>query len=419
MKKYIIIIGEEYWFDVKGEYEWKGKKYTKNYRAATHLLDTLKNNNSKYEYIILNGPTAFVENVNSIGKDKVKAIFFFHDVFSDSILNKMNIMEMKRFLLNLQNNYDIYLYPGIEKTMLFGSKEYYKTLIKNMPYSVLPDSKVYTFKDYQGYKDEKIITSKLYNTAKYLLDKYPKVVIKKGFSYEGKQVKVIDKDLIFDFYDFRDIARRLNTKHFWNIKSSAIDMDIGIDRHYIIQPYNEIVVDKLNEFRVFFYNGHAKYITWQTDFDNLCVNDIENIDDNITLSNDKKYVYNVYDADGNQIDDERITKEFNKNLLIEVLRFSKKVYNDFLPFFWKKKGHPILFRTDISYAIDPIFMDNFSVNIEGMDSKVRFYVNELEIDPTNFFYNNTVCKKNEKITSKYLEILYGELINNYIKNNIF
>ena len=47
MKKYIIIIGEEYWFDVKGEYEWKGKKYTKNYRAATHLLDTLKNNRSK------------------------------------------------------------------------------------------------------------------------------------------------------------------------------------------------------------------------------------------------------------------------------------------------------------------------------------------------------------------------------------
>ena len=52
--------------------------------------------------------------------------------------------------------------------------------------------------------------------------------------------------------------------------------------------YNEIVVDKLNEFRVFFYNGHAKYITWKTDFDNLCVNDIENIDDNITLSNDKR-----------------------------------------------------------------------------------------------------------------------------------
>ena len=57
----------------------------------------------------------------------------------------------------------------------------------------------------------------------------------------------------------------------------------------------------------------------------------------------------------------------------------------FYPFFGNKKGHQILFRTDISYTNDPIFMDKFSVNIEGMDSKVRLYVNELEIDPTNFF----------------------------------
>ena len=63
-------------------------------------------------------------------------------------------------------------------------------------------------------------------------------------------------------------------------------------------------------------------------------------------------------------------------------------------------------------------MDKYSINIEGMDSKVRLYVNELEIDPTNYFFNNTVCKKNKIITSEYLEKIFGNLINNYIKNNL-
>lgn len=418
MKKYIIIIGEEYWFEVKNEYTSKNKKHIHTYKAASQLIDVLNKNNSKYKYIILNGPQLFVENINSIGKENIRAIFFFHDVFSDSILNKMTIMEMKKYLLNLQDEHDIYLYPGIDKTILFGSKEYYKILIKQMPYAVLPDSKVYTFNNYQGYKDEKLITSKLFNTAKYLLKKHEKVVIKKGFSYEGKQVKTINKDLVFEFYDFRQEIKKLNIKHFWDIRSSAIDMDVGIDRHYIIQPYNSIVTNGFNEYRVFFYNGHAKYITWKSDFDNLCTADIENIDSNIIITNDKKYIFKVYDKDGNIIDNESITREFNKNLLIEILRFSKKVYKDFLPLFWHNETPPILFRTDISFAIDPLLMDKHSIDIDGMDSKVRLYVNELEIDPTNYFFNNTFCKKNEEMTSEYFEKLFGNLINKYINKNI-
>ena len=312
----------------------------------------------------------------------------------------------------------LYLYPGIEKTMLFGSKEYYKILIKYMPQYVLPDSRVYTMRDYKGYPDEKTIVSKLHSTSKYLLDKYEKVVIKKGFSYEGKQVRTIDKSIIFDYYEFRNVVKRLNFKNFWNIRSNAIDMDIGIDRHYIIQPYNENIQDYFNEFRVFFYDGHAKYITWKTDFDNLCIDDVEDIDSNIIITNDKRYIRKTFDMEGNQIEDERISREFNKSLLIEVLRFAKKVYKDFLPLFWKQKGNPILFRTDITFTTDSRAIDEYAIDIDGMDSKVRLYVNELEIDPTNYFYNNFVCRKNKKITSEYLQTLYGNLINKYIKNNI-
>ena len=72
-KKYIIIIGEEYWFDVqyqqkrwKEQFEWKSK----------YLLKILRNNDSKYEYKIINGPKNLVMNIEEIGYDNVRAIFF-------------------------------------------------------------------------------------------------------------------------------------------------------------------------------------------------------------------------------------------------------------------------------------------------------------------------------------------------------
>lgn len=418
MKKYIIIIGEEYWFEVKADYEWEGKRYTSNYKEANFLLETLKKNNSEYEYIILNGPAEFVDNVTKLGKENIRAIFFFHDVFSDSILNKMTIMEMKNYLLDLENNHNVYLYPGINKTMLFGSKEYYKTLINKFPYMALPNSKVYIFKNYKGYENEKEIVQKLYSTSKYLLKYFEKIVIKKGFSYEAKQIRVIDRDDIFDFHEFRKKLYKLNLKRYWNIKASAIDMDVGIDRHYILQGYNEIVTNRLNEYRVFFYNGKARYISWQTDLDNLCTDDIENIDNNIIVTNDKRYIFKVYDKENNQIDDESVKKEYNKHLLSAVLKYAKKVYKDFLPTFWDKEEPPILFRLDISYAVDSAFIDKYAINVHGMDNKIRLYINEIEIDPTNYFYNNIICNKNTEITSEYLQKLFGNLINNFINKNL-
>ena len=94
-KKYIIIIGEEYWFDVKYEHKMRKKIFEETYEKSKHLLKILRNNDSKYEYKILNGPKNLVNNVEEIDYDNIRAIFFFHDVFSDSILNNKNIREIK------------------------------------------------------------------------------------------------------------------------------------------------------------------------------------------------------------------------------------------------------------------------------------------------------------------------------------
>jgi hypothetical protein len=44
------------------------------------------------------------------------------------------------------------------------------------------------------------------------------------------------------------------------------------------------------------------------------------------------------------------------------------------------------------------------------------HVNELEIDPTNYFFNKTNCKINEKITSDILQKNFAKYINKFIKS---
>jgi len=416
-KKYIIIIGEEYWFDVK----YHQKRWKEEFEKSKHLLKILRNNDSKYEYKILNGPKNLVSNIEEIGYENVRAIFFFHDVFSDSILNNMKIKEIKDYLENIEKKHNIFMYPGIDNTLLFASKKYYDILTNKLPHTVLPKSEVLQYKDYNGYEDEKVILRKLFKMSKELLKDFEKIVIKKGFSYEGKQVKVITRDLIADYGDFTSIARRLNLKKFWGIKSNAIDMDIGMDRYYILQGFNSKVTSEFNEFRIFFINGKATYITWKDQFDNVCTNDIDkNMNDEIVISNKGSrmiYIKN-YDVKGDEKPKVPIKKEINKHLLIEILRFAKKTYAEFLPLFWKYDNKPILLRLDISYATDERFIDKYAIDIEGFKSKVRLYINEIEIDPTNYFYNNFVCKHNKDMNNKNLQELFGNVINKYITRNI-
>lgn len=422
-KKYIIIIGEEYWFDVKYEHKMRKKIFEETFEKSKYLLKTLKNNDSKYEYKILNGPRNLVKNIEEIGYDNIRAIFFFHDVFSDSILNNMTIRDIKDYLKGIEKKHNIFMYPGIDNTLLFASKKYYDILSKKLEHTILPKSKVLHHKDYQGYKDEKEILKDLFKLSKQMLKEFDKIVIKKGFSYEGKQVKVITKELASDYGDFASVTKRLNLKKFWGIKSNAIDMDIGMDRYYIIQGYNPVVTSEFNEFRVFFINGKATYITWKDQFHNVCTNDIgKNMENEVVISNkDSKMVeYKYFDERGKEMDmgKQEIKKEINKNLLIEVLRFAKKTYSEFLPLFWKYDDKPILLRLDISYATESQFLDKHAIDVKGFKSKVRLYINEIEIDPTNYFYNNLLCKNNKDINNKYLQELFGTVINRYITRNI-
>ena len=160
-------------------------------------------------------------------------------------------------------------------------------------------------------------------------------------------------------------------------------------------------------------------MAWADNVPNQCTVDVEKTTENSEFNyrakdtvNDKGY--KILNTKMENID---ILNSFNPSLGTEILRFAKKVYNDFLKYFWKNKPteNPIMFRIDISYAEDKRFLDEHSIDVDGFENKIRLYVNEMEIDPTNYFYNNILCKKEKDINAKNIQIHMGKLINNYIK----
>lgn len=409
MKKNVIVLGEEYWFNVKT------KMY--DFVEAKYLLEQLENNN-KFNYFILKNPGELLDKINELGEENIFAIFLFQDILSDSFLNKIPLYQMKKYIINLQKKHNIHVYPGIGVTDMFGSKKYYDILVSKMQYSALPHSRVVVMKKFNNNTDNKILLKKLHNESKMMLKTFEKIIIKKGYSYEGKQVQFIDRNTINDMKLFTEKIEKLDKKKYFGVKTDASIWENNIDRYYILQGNNNVIKEASNEYRVYFFNGKAKYMAWADNVPNQCTDDVEIYSDDEFSYKPKDIVndkgYKILNTKKENIE---ILNSFNPALGTEILRFAKKVYTDFLKYFWHDKPteHPIMFRVDISYADDKIFMDNHSIMVDGFKKPLRLYINEMEIDPTNYFYNNILCKKNKDINAKNIQIHMGKLINNYLK----
>lgn len=387
-KPIIIILGEEYWFK---------NPQDEKYIEATYLLQYLeKNHDPRFEYKILSNPSQLTPLINNVGIENIKGLFLFQDVIADSYLNNMTLLEMQQYLTFL--NSKIYLYPPLGVTNIFSSKKYYGKLVDDIKFASLPGSKVYFYKNYDS-SMEYAIKLKLYKVILQMWGTKDKVVIKKGHSYEGKQVQVFKKDKIMSDIkeDKRNIddekkiknaifkrLNKLNYKKFWGVQTNSMDIDKGADRYYIVQYYNEIVTKGKNEYRVFFLNGVAKYITNGGWVANLCIN-----------GNDRTPIQR------------------------EAIKFAEKLYKIYIKRIWNLKTEPILFRIDVSYAVDPIFQDRYSQHVEGFEDKIRIYANEMEIDPTSFLYNSFECDRETQhgilFSGENIQIEMGKLINKYIK----
>ena len=259
--KNIIILGEEYWF---------GYPEDKVFQPATLLLEELmKHKDKRYNYILLKNPGELVPTIKKT--QDIKAIFLFQDVISDCYLNNMNIVGMKKYLHDLKNK-GIYIYPPIEVIDTFASKKYNMMLNDTYPYAGLPKTRVVKITNYNP-KEEEEVVKKLWKNTEEMFNQFNKVVIKKGYSYEGKQVKIFSKTTNTNYNEFKEKAKGLNFKRFWDRGSNAMYIDKGSDRYYTLQGYNKIVSKRENEYRFFFHNGRMIYIANGTGIPNTCIAD--------------------------------------------------------------------------------------------------------------------------------------------------
>lgn len=374
--KTIIILGEEYWFDQREP----GDKPIPNtsFTDAVYLLDILKNHNDKrFNYEILKNPGELVKTVERIKPENIRGIFLFQDVITDSYLNNKNVVEMKNYLMDLQNK-NIFVYPPQDIIDNFGSKKYNQVLNDKLPWASLPGTRVISFKNYQPKFEDKNVEV-LWKNVSEMWKIHDRVVIKKGYSYEGKQVQTFNREFMKTYNDFKIKAHKLNKKYFWKQARNSMHTEKGADRYYILQGFNRIVTKRENEYRVFFHNGKSRFIARGTGIPNTCLKD-----------------------------------EQERPLINEMIRFAKKLYRAYLPLFWPLKRHPILFRVDVSYAIDPQFQDEYSIKVKGFDTPVRIYANELEIDPTSFFFNTFECKLDPNFSNKAIQENLAKYIRKFI-----
>ena len=402
-KQIILILGEQYWFDNEED----------DIKESKILLNFLKGINN-YKVIISNHPVDFFKKLKHINKEKLKFVFLFQDIICDSYLNKMKINTVFNYLIKLRKDHNVIFYPGIEETNYFSSKKYYQTLLNNMYYSVLPHTSVIEIKKFSK-KDFLFLVRKIKYICDNLIKKFEHVVIKKGYSYNSVQVAIIEKKIVNDIDKLAAEILKLEKKDSFDIDGNALKWETNIDRFYIIQGYNEIVNENdLGEFRVFFIDGKQKYVAWGDDYPNLCVDDIiKNDNFKYNSNDDDKTVRSLLNLN-NSKSIEKLDPEISK----EVVKFSKKVYDDFIKIFWKNKvKHPIIFRTDVSWAEDKHFQDKHSIYLKKSKKWIRLYVNELEIDPTHFFYNNFLCKTNNLIKSAEIQTTVFNLILNYIEKH--
>lgn len=96
---------------------------------------------------------------------------------------------------------------------------------------------------------------------------------------------------------------------------------------------------------------------------------------------------------------------------MQIKKLADKVFKKYVMI--KATSVPAIIRIDISYAIDDIFIDKYAVNIDG--EKRRYYVNEVEIEPTLYFNIPIECNGEIKYPVKFQYDVARALINKIVK----
>jgi hypothetical protein len=324
-------------------------------------------------------------------KLKVDLLLNFEDLFIDKSVPRffsgMNIANAYAFYKKMQSNGTV-IYPPPEFSYYTNSKTYSVDLHapENEEF-VLPHSKTFLF-SYSGNPSINQTRKEMLAYFKNVQEKTDYIIVKNGFSADMTDVYLVMTQKAASENELpKEIEKAFPPDKIFVINENVTDLiDIytdfirenNVDLVVIAEPYNKIVSNRKNEYRMWYLGG--KFV------DYFCFG-IERDDKNKIKMIDN-LVYNSKNEIHFQL------KKLTDKLYQVVLKNVRAILND-------DEFVPVAMRFDMSYATDAMFIDKYAVEInqKGQKGKVRFYCNEVENMDGTFYTNISVLTEDGKKTS--------------------
>lgn len=325
-------------------------------------------------------------------KQKVDLLLNFEDLFIDKsvphFFSGMNIANAYAFYKKMQSEGTV-IYPPPDFSYYTNSKTYSVDL-HDAPENeefVLPRSKTFLF-SYSGNPSINQTRKEILAYFKDVQEKTDYVIVKNGFSADMTDVylvitqkaaseKELPKEIEKAFPQDKRFVMNENVSDLMDIYTDFI-RENNVDLVVIAEPYNKIVSNRKNEYRMWYLGG--KFV------DYFCFG-IERDDKNKIKMIDN-IVYNSKNEIHFQL--KKLTDKLYQVILKNIRSLLKD--DDFVP---------VAMRFDMSYATDAMFIDKYAVEInqKGQKGKFRFYCNEVENMDGTFYTNIPVVSEDGKRTS--------------------
>ena len=337
------------------------------------------------------GPQLEIKTNKTHEKQKVDLLLNFEDLFIDKSVPRffsgMNIANAYAFYKKMQSEGTV-IYPPPEFSYYTNSKTYSVDLHapENEEF-VLPNSKTFLF-SYSGNPSINQTRKEMLAYFKDVQEKTDYVIVKNGFSADMTDVylvmtqkaaseKELPKEIEKAFPQDKRFVMNENVSELMDIYTDFI-RENNVDLVVIAEPYNKIVSNRKNEYRMWYLGG--KFV------DYFCFG-IERDDKNKIKMIDN-LVYNSKNETHFQL------KKLTDKLYQVVLKNVRAILKD-------DEFVPVAMRFDMSYATDAMFIDKYAVEInqKGQKGKVRFYCNEVENMDGTFYTNISVLSEGGNKTS--------------------
>ena len=336
--------------------------------------------------------TSSASSEGNVEKNKIRKIDLllnFEDLFIDKSVPRffsgMNLAEAFAFYKNLESKGTV-MYPPADFVYYTNSKMYSADLHSSPEYAefVLPKSKTFLFPYHdngalnQTWREMTTYFKRIQNETDY-------IVVKSGFSADMNDVYLVVTPKAESEQQFpKELERAFpkNKRFILNENISELRDFIfdfirenNVDLVVIAEPYNKIVSQRKNEYRMWYLGG--KFV------DYFCFGIERDEQQKIKLIDNQAYI------EKNEIHANlKILADKLYNVILQKIRSLLK-NDDFVP---------VAMRFDMSYATDPLFLDKHTVTIK-QKGNLRFYCNEIENIDGTFYTNIPVLDVNGYKTS--------------------